>query len=491
MNELEALKAELAPLNAEYVSLGNTITADKYEPTAEETAKFDELHGKVTSLQEKISGIQSKMGSEREKNDRLNHFKAVRETQAKIDEFTYRAPNDEATYRGADQNQDFAVALAAWSHLGCVGADVNVTQAEVDAGRRLGVNVAATQFRITNPDVLRSATRGLARTYARFNSQGISKATLMMENDYLGAETDAMDSRVPERAGYLNRYPEVLSTLEMNMVAYGGILTAPITIMVTEHYEDVIESYGDDTTHSGRQIGEGQTIGTTLNPNFGNITWKAWDYTSDDILVNNRQLERSRYNLPSYIPTWLGVRLGRIQGTDLTTGTGANKPQGILTASTAMGTYTTSAVTAVVGYDDLVNTQAQLDPAMWNLPSTGWMMHPKALPLLKLIKDGIGNPILNLGKEGSRIATLMGDPIYWNNAMTAPTSGAWVTTNKAAIHGDLSRYVVRRAGGGIPVLIRDETTNRRTLQTIFTALINLDGRVRDYGTNPFGELRVL
>jgi len=490
MNELEALQAEISGKIADFKAIGEKLADPSYEATADDRSRFDELDREIAAGREKIDGIRAKMETDSERAARMNRVKDVASWEEKIKETAFRRPNQDSDFRGNEANNDMAIALSAWHRLGH-GSPEQPTAIEVAAGRRLGINIASGRFEVTNRDVLRAQARNLRDFYRGLNSSGASDARVEFDDGFHAAETDGLDSRVPERAGYTNRPVEFLNTLEMNMVAYGGILRAPVTIMITDHYEDVVETYGDDTTHTGRQIGEGQTIGTTLTPSFANLTFKAWDFTSDDIPVTNRQLERSRFALPSYIAVMLGERLGRIQGSTLTTGTGANTPYGLLTACTDGGSYVTSATSPTVVYNDLVDLQHKLDPVYWNAPGCGFMAHPTMLPYLKKIKDGQGLPILDLGKEGSRTKTLLGDPIYWNNSMTSTTAGAWVSGDKAIIWGMFPRYVVRRAGGGMPRLIRDETTNRRTDGTIFTALINFDGKLRDYGANPFAELRVL
>lgn len=490
MNEIEALQAELNGSIAEFKAIGEKLTDPNYEATADERSRFDELDRAIAAGQEKIEAIRTKMETDSERSARLNRLKEVTSWKEKIDEEAFRRPNQDADFRGADMDSDLNVALAAWARFGCAAVDCSVSEQEFAAGRRLGVNVAAGEFRVANPQIRAAAARQLQATYAVARGQRLTAANVVLDGYSASSSTDALDSRVPDRAGYLNRGSEVLNTLEMNMIAYGGILQSPVTIMVTDHYEDVVETYGDDSTRSGRQIGEGQTIGATNNPSFATITWKHYTFTSDDILVNNMQLERSRYALPSYIPTWLGERLGRVTGTKCTTGTGAVTPMGIQTATTAGGTYVTTAASPTIAYNDLVDLQHVLDPIYWNAPGTGWMMHPKVLPLLKKIKDGQGLPILNLGKEGSGVATLLGQSIYWNNDMTSPSSGTWTSGDKAIIYGQFPRFVIRRAGGGVPVFIRDETTGRRTLQTYFTALMYMDSQLRDYGANPLAEMRI-
>lgn len=493
MNELDAIKAEFNTAHDEFKSLTAKITAEGYEATAEEKSRFDELEAGLKAKKDQIESIIARSESEADRNERLNRAKALGEMKTKIDDYNFRRPNEAADFRGQEYGNDLGTAMAAWGRFGCSGAEAAATMDELNAGKRLGLNIASGEFKVTNPDVLQAYAGHLKNLYGEMNKSGRTAANVQLEG-YYAADTDALDSRIPERAGYLNRPPEFLNTLEMNMVAFGGILQAPITIMVTDHYEDVIETYGDDTTHTGRQIGEGQTIGATLTPNFANITWKSYDFTSDDIPVSNRQLDRSRFGLPAYIAQMLGERLGRIQGTVFTTGTGAVTPQGILTACTAGGSYYETAGSLAIAYSDLLRLRTVLDPIFYQGfgPNLGWMAHPRTLTLLQEISTGTGEAKLKIGEENGPQNVMLGQRIYWNNAMTGPnaTTYAWTAADKAIIYGDFSRFVVRRAGGGMPILIRDETTNRRSLGTIFTALMNFDSRLRDYGANPLAELRI-
>lgn len=501
MDELAALKDQISAQISEFTALGETLTKPDHVATPEENARFNELDSAIKANQDKIASLKERIESESDRNARLNRIAQLKEWESKIKEENFRNPNDDGLFRGADLSHDFALASAAWGRMGCSDAGSAPTARDIEAGKRLGVNIASGEFKITNPDILRVSANNLRHHYARLRAEGVTMANVEIRDaQAIGGETDSLDSRSPERAGYLNRAPEFLTTLEMNMVSYGGIMQAPVTFMVTDHYEDVVETYGDDTVDDagnakrGRQIGEGDTIGTTKQPKFKEIVWKAYDYTSDDIVVNNRQLERSRFNLPPYIAQMLGERLGRKQSVDFTTGAGAVNPQGIQTVTTAMAKYLTTASSLVIGYDDVINLPSKLDQMFWRYsPTIGYMCHPGAWSLLRTIKDLNGLPIFKIGAEGTPAtgAVLDGRPVFWNNDMTGPSAaGAWTAGDKAMIFGDFSRFVIRRAGGGLPTLIRDETTSRRQLKTIFTALVCVDSRVRNYGTPPFAEMRI-
>lgn len=500
MNEIEALQAELNGSIAEFKAIGEKLTDPNYEATADERSRFDELDRAIAAGQEKIEAIRTKMETDSERSARLNRLKEVKGWEEKIKEAHFRTPNDNGLYRGADFDNDYNAALACWARIGENGEAPD--EREVMAMKRLGVNSASDNFKITDPRVQKSYARHLKNHYDAMASKGLTKATVEVNDEFMAsAETDAWDSRVPDRAGYLNRMPEVLATLETNMVSYGGILQAPVTIMVTPHYEDVEETYTDDESRAGRQIGESSTIGTTKTPKVKKIVWKAYDFTSDDILVNNRQLMRSRNNLPPHISKLLGMRLGRAFATAFTTGTGANNPMGIVTAIVAATSYLETAASTTFAYDDLVNLETGLlDPFYWEFrPGIAFAGHPRMLNLLRKLTTGTGEEKLKIGREDNTgRKTVFEKPIYWLNEMQGPAASTYALTagHYFLLYGDFSQFVIRRAGGGTLELNRgvemivDETTNRRTRQTIYTALMTVDSQIRNYGTAPLGALKV-
>ena len=122
-------------------------------------------------------------------------------------------------------------------------------------------------------------------------------------------------------------------------------------------------------------------------------------------------------------------------------------------------------------------------------PGVGFMMSEPVLALLMNLKDLEGRPMFNIGWEGqghTRIPTLDGFPVYVNREMIT----TYATGQKPILFGDFSFFKVVFRESPIPTLIRDETTSRRELKVIFTALINGDSRLQDYGNCPVAELRI-
>lgn len=474
----EALAAEAARLNA-----------DGYTPTAADEGAFAALKDTFDANKKLADDLKAKAEMASARTQRDNAASEAAEFSTKFRREFLRNPNytpDRDTVTGKlaarrSMTEDTEAAICAWTKAAFKASQI--TEAEASACRRIGQDPAQAEFA---PALSAQGWEGYRRwLVAMIGKQGNTNAANLESVGYLAGSTDPLDSRDPQYAGYLNRPSAFMQTLEFNIVSYGGILTAPITIDTTGHYDDVVETFGDDTSNEGRQIGEGQTIGTTKQPKFGKITWTVFDYTSDDVVVSERQLERSNWSIPGFVPRIQGERLGRILARKLTTGTGTGEPEGVVTASTRGGKSLTTAASLAIGYDDLVKLEATLDEAYANSPNAGYMMHRNtAINHLRLIKDGEGKPILNMGMEGTGTKwTLFGRPIFTNYSVAEVAASA-----KAIIYGDWSAVVHRRVGA--PRLIRDETTLRRSLQVIFTTIVSCDSRVRNYGTAPLTELRI-
>lgn len=486
-SELAALKSEWKEKATAWQAETDRQTADGYVPSKEDVEKVNALAAAAEAAMQKAEAFQEKYANAHAVAESGNRLKANREAMEKFERFNTRQPDYTPAGRPGRERHDYQadceVALNAW-----MKASVDpeaVTEAEVAAAKRVGVNPFHKEF--TSPRHV--ASFGGHRAWDR-HFKGIlaraGNAALAAEGYGASALTDPMDSRDPERAGYLNRPPEYLSGIMFNMTTYGGILTAPVSVMNTDHYEDVIETFGDDNTQEGRQIGEGQTIGTTKNPKFAEIIFKNFDYTSDDIVVTERQLDRSRFSIPSFVPALHGERLGRVAAKKLTNGLGVNEPHGIVKAAIKGNKILETAASGAIGYDDIVKLEYQLDEMFADGPGVGYMMHRSTLQALELIKDGQARPILQLGQEGTgNRYFLRGRPIYSNYQMDEIAASKHVI-----LFGNFTKYVVRYAGSGVPRLIRDETTLRRELKVIFTTLMNWDGRLRDYGNPPLALLKI-
>lgn len=485
--ELEELQSELKAANATIQTLAPEAT--KEDAPKEVLEQFDAAIAKHDELSARFKAQQESQEAKEQRAMRQARATEIAEWTGKFEQDTLRNPaygrqqaklaekyrNEPDTYRA-----DVDMAIAAWT-LGSTPADLPTDM--VEAAKRVNVNPAAKALK-PNAYIRQDVQAAVMSQALRANDGRAS----FRSNSFEAAITTYADSRDDSVLGLTNRAPSFVQQIATTMISYGGILKAPISIETVQDYEDIIETYLTDQ-NTGRQIGEANTIGTNVNPTNGQIIWKNWDYTSDDITVTERQLKRSRMELPSWIAEALGERLGRTTSDALSDGAGAANPHGIIPATIAGGKVYTTLVTNVIGLDDIHSGMPfAIDEIFRSGSAVGWMMSEPNLQYLMTIKDTTGQPIFNIGFEGnSRLRTLEGWPVYVNREMITTHA----TTNKPILFGDFSRYKVVYRESAIPTLIRDETTNRRTLKVIFTALVNFDARLRDYGNCPIGYMAIL
>ncbi|MGO4479973.1 phage major capsid protein, partial [Massilia sp. 2TAF26] len=182
---------------------------------------------------------------------------------------------------------------------------------------------------------------------------------------------------------------------------------------------------------------------TGLDTTFGNITLDVYKYSSKKIALPFELVQDSFIDIEAYIQSVLAMRLGRIQNTHYTVGTGTGQPRGLVTAAGSGKVGTTGQTTSVI-YDDLVDLEHSVDPAYRNQAGVGYMMHDTTVKAIRKIKDGQNRPIFVPGYEANAMInggapdTLMGRPIAINQDMPVMAANA-----KSILFGQFNKYIVR------------------------------------------------
>ena len=212
--------------------------------------------------------------------------------------------------------------------------------------------------------------------------------------------------------------------------------------------------------------GEGTAIGES-DPAFNSfITLGAYKYSF--LLQLSRELiEDSGVDILSFIATQTGNAIGYAVNTALTTGSGTNQPNGIVTAAASAVTGTTSGPT--FSADDLVTLAYSLDGAARRLPGVGWMMNTASLGAVRKLKDNGGRYIFepSLADGNDRVLNY---PVFENPAMASNASAT-----KSVIFGHLPSYYVRMAGG--LRLDRSDDYAFNTDLVTFRATMRVDGNL--------------
>lgn len=268
--------------------------------------------------------------------------------------------------------------------------------------------------------------------------------------------------------------------LEMNMLWFGGMRQVAETI-VTAKGEPMTWPTFDDTSNTGAQVGESDSIESEANPTFGTITWNAYKITSKMIKVPYELMEDSSVDLASIIGAALGERIGRFTNTRYTTGTGASQAYGLINRTT-LG-KTTAGATAIT-FAELLDLIHSVDVAY--RPGSQFMMHDTILGYLRKQVDGNGNLIWQQSMREGEPDRIHGYGYVINNDLAAASSSAPVSASKHVVFGQLSKYKIRRVAGAR--LLRLDELYRGNDQTGFVAMIREDGNLLDTGTAPVKHL---
>lgn len=279
----------------------------------------------------------------------------------------------------------------------------------------------------------------------------------------------------PDTAGGYTVPEGFYGQLQSALLAFGGMTS--VAMMIDTATGNALPIPTDnDTSNKGAILGDNTQVGTQ-DVTFGAVTLNAYTYTSKLVLVSNQLLQDSAFNLESFLAMKLGDRLGRITNDHFTTGDGASKPKGAVTAS-ALGV--TGASATDVTFDEVAfDLPHSVDPAY--RMNARFMFADSTLKVLKKKKDGDGMYLWSSGvamKEPDRIG---GYHYVINQSMDAIGAG-----KKPVIFGDFSKYFVRRVAGVQVLRLTERYADYN--QTGFLAFQRWDGNLVDAGTNPLKHL---
>lgn len=264
--------------------------------------------------------------------------------------------------------------------------------------------------------------------------------TALSAQEWQAVRNTMSEGGTPSEGGYTVE-TTVASELIKALKAYGGVREAG-TVFATSLGNPMNWPTMDDTGNVGELVAE-NTAAADLDPAFGTVGLNVFKFSSKVVTVPIELLQDSQIDIQAIVLELLAQRLGRIQNTYFTTGSGTSQPRGIVTASGAGKVGATGSATTF-GYDDLVDLEHSIDPAYRNLPGVGYMMSDSALKVARKIKDSQGRPIFVPGYEANALinggapSSIMGRPIYINQDIAVPAASA-----KSVLFGVLKNYRIR------------------------------------------------
>lgn len=356
--------------------------------------------------------------------------------------------------------ESFAMALQGWMLANSTSQRAQPTEQHREAAARMGVSLNKGEFSVHLPT----------------NYGAIQQAFLNNPKNPVGFRNDL--SAVSGSSGSYTIGSTFVERLERAMLAYGGMLRVSEVIR-TSHGEPMRWPTADDTGNSGVQLEESTSIGSSVDPSFGSVTWNAYKFSSQPILVPYELIEDSAINLIEVLGSMMGERLGRIQNTKFTTGTAAGTAKGIVTAATA-GVTTTSST--AIAWDELFDLEHSLDPSRRMMPDVGFMFHDNVLKALRKLKDGDGQYLWSNGTQSNQPDMINGYSYVINQDMASSIASGEVTV----LFGQFSQYKIRQVNE--VRFYRLQERYRDTDQDGFIAFVRSDGNLLDAGDGPVRKM---
>ena len=226
----------------------------------------------------------------------------------------------------------------------------------------------------------------------------------------------------------------------------------------------------DDTGNSAGALAEAADLTDDNSGDlaFGQRELNAYVSATPWLKLSFELLQDSAFDIEGFVSRKLGERLGRRANAQLTIGTGANQPNGIVTAST-QGKIA-AAVAAIVA-DELIDLQHSVNAAYRRSPKCRWMFADTTLAAIRKLKDGQGNFLWQMGDVRANAPdVILGKPYAVNDDVPAIATGT-----RPVLFGDFSRYTVRKVGSPLIGTVRE----RFWPKVGMAGIIRFDGELLD------------
>jgi HK97 family phage major capsid protein len=435
MPTAKELREKRAPLGAEIRKLADKVNDENRDFKPEERTAWERVNAEFNDLTRQIE-VQ-------ERAEQVGAALAERREQGPGREGTRTVSRQERIDRARKAERAQSVALQAW----CLRQlDRPLTKRHLSACKLAGIRPGQ-----------RSLTIRLApKPGMQVRAQGVSS-------------TGIGGALVPQ--GFVNN-------LEKALKSFNAVRDSA-DVMRTETGAPMPWPTVNDTGNTGELIGE-NTAAAGQDATFAATTFNSYKFGSKMVQVGYELIEDSAIDLDAILGDLLGERIGRIQATYMTTGTGTAQPQGIVTGAT-LGV--TAASPTAIASDELFNVLHSVDPAYRTDPSFGWQMHDNILLAVRKLKDSQGRYLWEPSLQVGQPDRLLKYPVFVNQSMASSIA----TTNKTILVGALGKYKVRDVNG---VRLRRLVERFADADQVgFVAFLRSDGKLLNAGGNPIKYLQ--
>lgn len=455
MPSLKVLTEQRADAFDAMVKIRDKFLDSKEPLTDEENAEFDNLRKKVETLDKDITRFSIDLepesfnrSREQDLEDRFNEARKSHQTgpDAPITQGQYTRAlgcwmTGDEEYRGKEKDQELMQRIG-------LKDSKKAIELRIDRGR----NPAGGNFRAP-------------KTLAEVDEQAIARskdekrATQVVGTDNLGGYA------VPD---------DMMRQIDRALLAFGGV-RQNATVISSAMGGDLPIPTVNDTTNTGELLAEDTETAEQATA-FGQVVMKAYKFSSKEIPVSIELMQDSATDLNVLLGDLMGERIGRIENTYFTTGTGSGQPNGIVTASAAGPT--TAGATAIT-WQELVDLEHSVDSAY--RAGAGFMMNDSTLGYLKKLADSQNRPLFLPGIAAGEPGSLLGYPYTPNNDMAAIATAA-----KTVLFGQLSKYLIRDV---LAIrIVRLDERYAEFFRVAFLGVARGDGNLINAGTNPVKHL---
>jgi HK97 family phage major capsid protein len=342
------------------------------------------------------------------------------------------------------------------------------------------------------------------RAFGRFLRHGMSGLTAderrsMIEvrttNDANAIYTDAGASN----AGFL--VPQAFwHNLQVALKQFGGLLNVA-RIVDTSTGAPMPWPTTDPTAIVGNYVGAQGTQLGTQDYVFGQGIMNAYTITSNIALASHEAMNDSAFSVEEFVRERVGESIGRFVAAELHAGNGAaGHFQGIKTALVAKGLvagavgglYQIAATSTVpvlgtpagkaklanglVGWEDILNMVAKVDPAYRAAGRCTWVMNDTTLAKIRSITDTQGHPLWQPNVRIGGVDDVYGYPVLIDQNIGDISTVA--STSGGLMFGDFQTAMVVRRVNNASVMRLDERY-ADFLQVGFLGFVRMDCRAND------------
>lgn len=268
-------------------------------------------------------------------------------------------------------------------------------------------------------------------------------------------------------------WAEVIAAMKF----YGGIRASRARVIQTAMGNALPIPTTDDTSNTGTLLAENTQV-TNTAVSFGQITLNAFKFSSDILLVPFELLQDSGVDIEAFLVSRLAERLGRVQNTYFTTGTGSSQPQGVVAGAASGKTGLTGQTTSII-YNDLVDLKYSVNRAY--RANAEWMMNDATLATILKLVDGNSRPLFesaySVSLQSGEPDRLLGQPVIINNDVATMAANA-----KPVLYGDFANFWVRDVMSMLLLRLNERYADFG--QVGFVAFLRSDAKLVDAGQHP-------